>query len=478
MRRKLITPRLAFRHVRFRIDSGPFRLDVRVCARHVRGVAVLGMRVNAINPPAAVRDIAARLEAAGHETWCVGGAVRDALLGQGDLDWDLATAATPAEVKRLFPRTVPVGIEHGTIGVFGSDGRLHEVTTFRADVETDGRHAVVKFGVSLTEDLARRDFTINAIAWSPAKQELRDPFGGRDDLEARRVRAVGEASRRMAEDRLRALRALRFAARFEFDIEPATWRAIVDSASSLDRLSVERVLQEWTKTLAQVRCPSRAFAQWRASGALAVLTPALVPVAPEFFVAIDHVPLPSLAARPERATLRALIRFALPFLPLGGDSAREALTALRASNNDIGFTSAVSEAWSTDATGLEQLARSSAADSAVLRRVVARIGRLRVHGTMRAFAAVWAARRAMGLNAPSRADVARLARRMLHVAFTDPIALADLAISGDDLREAGMSPGPSLGRILHALLDRVLESPALNTHDRLLTLATEMAEES
>ena len=482
MRRKLITPRLAFCHVRFRIDSGPFRLDVRVCARHVRGVAVLGMRVNAINPPAAVREIAARLEAAGHETWCVGGAVRDALLGQGDLDWDLATAATPAEVKRLFPRTVPVGIEHGTIGVFGSDGRLHEVTTFRADVETDGRHAVVKFGVSLDEDLARRDFTINAIAWSPATQELRDPFGGRDDLDARRVRAVGEASRRMAEDRLRALRALRFASRFEFDIDPSTWSAIVDSASSLDRLSVERVLQEWTKTLAQVRCPSRAFAQWRASGALAVLTPALVSVAPEFFVAIDHVPLPSLAGRPERATLRALVRFALPFLPLGGDNARTALTALRASNSDIGFVSAVSDAWNNDASILVQHARSSDADGAVpgavLRRVVARIGRLRVHGTMRAFAAVWTARRAMGLDAPSRADVSRLTRRMLRAAFTDPITLADLAVSGDDLREAGMVPGPSLGRILHALLDRVLDDPALNTHDRLLTLARALAEES
>ncbi|MBC7840981.1 MAG: CCA tRNA nucleotidyltransferase, partial [Gemmatimonadaceae bacterium] len=154
------------------------------------------MTTPVIRPPEAVVEIAARLEAAGHETWCVGGAVRDALLGQADLDWDLATAATPGEVKRLFHRTVPVGIEHGTIGVFGSDARLHEVTTFRADVETDGRHAVVKFGVSLDEDLARRDFTMNAIAWSPLRQELRDPFGGREDLHARRVRAVGNAARR------------------------------------------------------------------------------------------------------------------------------------------------------------------------------------------------------------------------------------------------------------------------------------------
>ena len=436
------------------------------------------MNAVVIQPPDAVRDIAARLEAAGHETWCVGGAVRDALLGQGNLDWDLATSALPGDVKRLFSRTVPVGIEHGTIGVFGSDGRLHEVTTFRADVETDGRHAVVKFGVSLDEDLARRDFTMNAIAWSPARQELRDPFGGRADLGARCVRAVGDASRRMAEDRLRALRAMRFASRFDFAIEPDTWRAIVDSASSLGNLSVERVLQEWTKTLAQVRCPSIAFSYWRDSGALAALVPTLVPVPPELFVAMDHVPLPSRAYRPERAALRSLVRLALPFLPLGGAGARDALTALRASNSDIAFAGAVSDSWTGVSSELERMGSAPLIDGAALRRIVARIGRLRVHGTMRAFAAVWAARRATGIAAPSPVHVTRLVRALLRVAFTDPIALGDLAVSGDDLREAGVSPGPSLGRILHALLDRVLDDPALNTHDQLLPLARAMAEVS
>ena len=434
--------------------------------------------MDVIHAPDAVREIAARLEAAGFETWCVGGAVRDALLGAADLDWDLATAATPGDVKRLFPRTVPVGIEHGTIGVFGSDGRLHEVTTFRADVETDGRHAVVKFGVSLDEDLARRDFTINAIAWSPARRELRDPFGGRDDLIAKRVRAVGDASRRMAEDRLRALRAIRFAARFDFQIDADTWVAILESAASLDQLSVERVLQEWTKTLAQVNCPSRAFVHWRDSGALAVLVPALIPVSREFFAAIDHVPLASRSARAERAALRALLRLALPFMPLGGAAARAALTALRASNSEIAFASAVAESWSTDGAELERMAYSGVTDLTALRRIVARIGRLRVHATLRAFAAVWAARRAAGDAAPSVAAVSGLVRRALRIAFTDPIAIADLAISGDDLRETGMQPGPLLGRILHQLLGRVLDDPALNRHDRLLMLAKTLAEES
>ena len=436
------------------------------------------MRSVTINPPEAVRDIAARLERAGFETWCVGGAVRDALLGAADLDWDLATAATPAEVRRLFSRTVPVGIEHGTIGVFGADGRLHEVTTFRADVETDGRHAVVRFGVSLDEDLARRDFTINAIAWSPARSELRDPFNGSADLDARCVRAVGQASMRMAEDRLRALRAIRFASRFDFTIEASTWSAIVESAPALTRLSVERVLQEWTKTLEQVRYPSRAFALWRASGALAVLVPPLSMQPELFFSATDHVPLASRSTRPERSSLRALTRLSLPFMALGGRDARASLTALRASNSDVAYAGALADAWLASGDDLERLAQAPVPSLTALRRIVAKIGRVRVHGTLRAFAAVWAARRALGQPAPSSLQVMRLSRLALRTAFTDPIALGDLAVSGDDLREAGIKPGPALGRILHELLDRVLDDPTINTFDRLLAMAGQLAKES
>jgi len=431
----------------------------------------------AIRAPRAVREIAARLESQGFETWCVGGAVRDALLGRADLDWDLATSATPGDVKRLFARTVNVGIEHGTIGVFGSDGRLHEVTTFRADIETDGRHAVVRFGVSLEEDLSRRDFTINAIAWSPARQELRDPFGGRGDLEAGLVRAVGTASVRLAEDRLRALRAIRFASRFDFSIEPDTWRAIVESAPMLARLSVERVLQEWTKTLEQVRRPSLALRRWQSSGAMAVLVPAVAGVAEEFLEAIDHVPLPSGTSRVERASLRRLTRLALPFLPLGGAGAKRSLAALRASNHDIAFVSAVAESWIACGEPLARLAGQPKPDPLALRRLVARIGRVRVQGTMRAFAAVWTARRARHAFAPAASDVDRLARRMLQVAWRDPIALGDLAVTGTDLQEAGVRAGPALGRILHALLETVLVDPALNTHDQLLQLARQMVEE-
>src|SRR5690349_11583067 len=172
-----------------------------------------------LNPPKSVRSIAKRLEKAGFETWCVGGAVRDALLGHPQLDWDLATAATPDEMRRLFRRTVPKGVEFGTLGIFDSDGEMHEVTTFRRDVRTDGRHAVVEFGASLDDDLARRDFTINAIAYAPERHVVHDPFGGRHDLARGVVRAVGDPATRMREDRLRALRAIRFAGRFGFAID-------------------------------------------------------------------------------------------------------------------------------------------------------------------------------------------------------------------------------------------------------------------
>ncbi|MGH7635617.1 MAG: CCA tRNA nucleotidyltransferase, partial [Gemmatimonadaceae bacterium] len=123
-----------------------------------------GTAAGALHVPAQVMEIARTLEGAGFETWCVGGAVRDALLGHPHLDWDLATAARPRDVQRLFRRTVPKGIKYGTVSVLDVHGTEHEVTTFRRDVRTDGRHADVEFGASLVEDLARRDFTINAIA--------------------------------------------------------------------------------------------------------------------------------------------------------------------------------------------------------------------------------------------------------------------------------------------------------------------------
>ncbi|MGH7614173.1 MAG: CCA tRNA nucleotidyltransferase, partial [Gemmatimonadales bacterium] len=190
--------------------------------------------------PAEVLKIARRLEEAGHETWCVGGAIRDNLLGLANHDFDLTTAARPEVVQRLFRRTVPVGVEHGTVAVLDGENRSHEVTTFRKDVQTDGRHAQVEFGVSLTDDLARRDFTINAIAYHPLRHEWRDPFHGAADLDKKLIRAVGDPNWRFQEDYLRILRALRFSARFEFRIHGATREAAQANAQGLAQLSAER----------------------------------------------------------------------------------------------------------------------------------------------------------------------------------------------------------------------------------------------
>src|SRR5687768_12474339 len=262
-----------------------------------------------VHPPREVLQIARKLEKAGFETWCVGGAVRDALLGHRHLDWDLATVAKPDDIRRIFPRTVPVGIEFGTVGVLDNKGVEHEVTTFRRDVHTDGRHAVVEFGASLDEDLARRDFTINAVAYHPIRRLLHDPFGGRADLRRRLVRAVGAPDARMREDRLRALRAIRFAARFDFEIEPATWDAIRASAPYLGRLSAERVKQELDKTMEQVGAAGLALGRWRAAGALAALVPVLAQVEDEALAALDLLP----RATGRRAAERRVVRFATLF---------------------------------------------------------------------------------------------------------------------------------------------------------------------
>lgn len=419
-----------------------------------------------VRAPGEVIEIARTLTAAGHETWCVGGAVRDALLGRDSLDWDLATAAPPQVVRRLFRRTVPVGIEFGTVGVLDAAGIMHEVTTFRRDVHTDGRHAVVEFGASLDEDLARRDFTINAIAFDPIGRRIHDPFGGRDDLAAGLVRAVGDAEARLNEDRLRALRAIRFAARFDFEIEPDTWRAIVGSAAFLARLSPERVKQELEKTMEQVRRPSVAFRRWRDSEAFRALIPALASVTDETLNAVDALPMPMIRTRPQRRALR----IAALLSERNGKDAESALRALRCSNQDVSWISGLVELWhSLGAELTAALCAEHAPADAELRRLAARTGRLRVSSFFRLAAARWSVMSAP--NAPTAARVRSVYRRALRIAFRDAIELPDLVIDGEDLRAAGIPAGPMYGPLLASLLLQVVEDPACNHRELLLDRA-------
>jgi tRNA nucleotidyltransferase (CCA-adding enzyme) len=428
-----------------------------------------------LRPPGGVLDITRDLENAGFQAWCVGGAVRDALLGHAHLDWDLATDATPDQVRTVFgrKRTIPVGVEFGTVGVLDPKGVMHEVTTFRRDVRTDGRHAEVEFGATLDEDLARRDFTVNAIAYSPTRAELRDPFGGQRDLDGRVIRAVGNPRERMREDRLRALRAIRFAARFGFEIDGPTWDAVRESTPDLTRLSAERVKQELEKTMDQVAQPSRALERWSASGALEVLVPQLGSQSGEVLRAIDCAAQPGLSSRPGRR----LARLAVLFSDLAPADALRAATALRFSKHEAQWISALAQRWqSLDAPMAEALARG-AADAAAVRRWVASIGRTYLPAFFRLAAARWGARREFGGGAgsggrtPTAQAVHGLYRRSLRAALTEPIDLGDLAVDGDDLRRAGIDPGPELGKILVALLQQVLDDPTINQREQLLERA-------
>ena len=436
-------------------------------------------------PPAGVREVADRLERAGFETWCVGGAIRDTVLGEPSLDWDLATAAHPADVQRLFRRTVPKGVAFGTVGVFDRAGVLHEVTTFRRDVRTDGRHAEVEFGASLEDDLARRDFTINAVAYRPATDTLADPFDGLGDLARRVVRAVGDPPERMREDRLRALRAIRFAARFGFAIEPATWEAVAGSAPHLGRLSPERVREELEKTMRQVARPSWALERWREAGALAALIPPLAGQPAAAFAAADCLPTPTAGHRRERE--RLWNRMAAPWLGLDRATVDRGLMALRCSKQEVRWAADLADRWHRLAPALRDALGDGAPDGraagagartsdAALRRWAATTGRTLAAPTMRLVAARFAAERAAGAPAPSARAVRVTHRRLVRVAYRDPIELADLAVTGNDLADAGVPPGPRVGTILRQLLDAVVEDPARNTVAWLLAEARRLAD--
>lgn len=443
-------------------------------------------RLNTIelNAPAAVLDIAKKLEAAGFETWAVGGAVRDALLGDHLADWDLTTRARPQDVQRLFKRTVPVGIDHGTVGVLAKDGVMYEVTTFRRDVETFGRHAVVEFADTVEQDLARRDFTFNAIAWHPLTRELRDPYRGFDDLRNALLRTVGEPQERFAEDYLRVLRALRFAGHFVLKIDPPTWTALQQATPHLPLLSAERVREELWKVFTKTRHASGTLQLYADSGVLRVLYPELqavldleqetgAPLWTHTLAAIDAVPV----TRPVLRTALLLHAVGAPTAKvkdlrgnwrfigheiMGARTAEEILRRLRASNADtehiVHLVQMQAELFPPDAS------------DGVVRRWLVQMGLpyLRDFFRFRIAHARGAGLAGAGHDGSDLAERWRHAHRILlqHPA----LATSDLAINGRDLKALGLKPGPHFGEILDTLLLRVLEDPDLNDRDTLLRI--------
>jgi len=374
--------------------------------------------------PREVLNIAKKLEDAGYETWCVGGAIRDALLAKPHNDFDLTTAAPPPEVQKLFKRTVPVGIEHGTVAVLDTQNKPHEVTTFRKDIKTDGRHAVVEFGVSLIDDLARRDFTINSIAYHPLTHEWRDPFAGAADLAKKVIRSVGDPNWRFQEDYLRILRALRFSARFEFRIHVRTLEAAKANAQGLGQLSAERVRDEWFKGIQTAVRLSKLLELWMDVGAARIWLPEISRDWSKLKRQLDKLPR-------DPVLITAF---------LASDPA-SLLIRLKCANRDIERGRAIGKF------------RDSYPDTkspAVMRYWLSQVGEsvddlltLAPGGVIKAVAAIRAT--------------------------NPPLSLRDLAVKGDDLVAAGVRPGPDVGEVLKRLLGEVLDDPAKNTKEYLLS---------
>jgi tRNA nucleotidyltransferase (CCA-adding enzyme) len=452
--------------------------------------------------PEAVRGVCRRLRQAGHEAVCVGGAVRDALLGRPAGDWDVATSATPAEVQELFRKTIPTGLQHGTVTVMerarpdsreGGERMAIEVTTFRGDgAYSDGRHPdSVTFGVPLREDLARRDFVINAMAYDPVDQVLVDPFGGQEDLAARRVRAVGEARVRFDEDGLRVMRAVRFAAKLDFTLDAGTEAAIPGALPRLAQVSRERVHDELVEILAATG-RTRGLEIARRTGILAQILPELGPVVENAAPAGENAALAGENAAP--AGENTVLEPAATPGAVAGATIAEAWQAALARVDAIADPDPelrlAALVWDVDARAVDQALRrlkasnaerarvvglvthgpawQPAADTdAGLRRLLGRAGRDRAGDLV----ALWQAEaRARPALAARLGDVAGRARRIIEAG--DALTVADLALTGGDLmRLLGIGPGPVIGRLLEALLARVLAEPALNQPEALRALA-------
>ncbi len=416
--------------------------------------------------PPAVRDIARRLEEAGYETWAVGGAVRDVLMGRPAGDWDLATRARPKELRKLFRRTVPLGIEHGTVGVLAGDGTMYEVTTFRRDVETDGRHAVVAFADTIEEDLSRRDFTVNAIAWHPLREELLDPFGGAADMEARVLRTVGKPAERFREDYLRILRALRFAGLFDLEIDAATWRSLQELVGHTRALSAERIRDELLKVLDVDPAPARALSLYAEAGVLPVLYPEL-----ETLRSAPGNPSPwalAVGAAAELPRGRPMLRLAALVRGLEPGDVASMLVRLRFSNAQVDETAR--------RAGARPLPGAAEHDR-VFRRWLSATGPERLSAVARLDLARACSELRLGL-ADRRTDVVASWNRARGVrAASPPLDVGSLALDGRGLIQLGLKPGPRFGPILDALLEWVLDDPSRNRRELHAERALELAEE-
>ena len=419
------------------------------------------------------------LHAAGYAAYAVGGCVRDSLLGRTAHDWDLCTSALPQQVMELFgtEQCIPTGLQHGTVTIkYG--GQLYETTTFRTEGSyTDGRHPdAVQFVPDVREDLARRDFTINAMAYNEA-EGLVDPFGGQADLQNGLLRAVGEPQQRFTEDALRILRLYRFAARFGFALDAATARAARQLAPHLDCISAERIQEELAKLLAAPQPGA-----YLEPAVLAVVLPELTPAALEAAKpVVDACP-----AGEENLP----VRWAALLGALGEADTRRVLKRLRCSNACIEETAVlVRETAGEGVCGSfllghesgHSIARPTACGSrvppqrTVLGETLAHAGEVAIRQLLGRYG-LCTVERLCALCAalhPQDAQNCALAAQRARQLEADGVCcrVSQLAVNGRDLMAAGIPAGPTLRRVLETLLDGVIRAEYPNEKPVLLAAA-------
>ena len=427
--------------------------------------------------PKGAEFIIRSLENAGFEAYIVGGCVRDGILGRDPEDWDITTIAKPDEIKRIFSHTVDTGIEHGTVTVLVPPEevergiRSFEVTTYRIDGEyTDHRHPnAVSFTGSLEEDLARRDFTINAMAYH-MERGIIDPFHGQEDLEKKIVRAVGKAKDRFAEDALRMMRGIRFSAQLDFSLDEEAYLGIESLKESLENVSKERIAVELWKLLASAH-PDK-VEMFFSTG--------LAPYITEDFPKIQESGIPKLLPF---APVEKIVRFGL-FLRNVPDLARKILRDLKLDRESIEGGSHFAALFS------EEEVESPYA----LRKRIARYGLKMIRDYYEVRLALLqqdeeelyslsesdvleAKRRAGGINITKKQAESIVKERLLWLSKVEDekncVSLSTLMLSGKDLISLGVSPGKRMGEILQLAFDRVLQEPKENEKEKLISYLQE-----
>jgi tRNA nucleotidyltransferase (CCA-adding enzyme) len=434
-----------------------------------------------VKPPAAVVDIMTMLRRAGHTCYVAGGAVRDIVMGRTPADWDIACSATPEQIRALFARTIPTGVAHGTVTVLHR-GASVEVTTYRHDGPySDGRHPdYIQFVADVCQDLARRDFTMNAMAYDPIGGRLVDPFHGKEHIERRLIMCVGDPMVRFSEDKLRMVRAARFAAVLDFDIHDSIIAACTTLAAGVSQVSAERVIAELKRLLGGV-APSRGLRLLDDTGLMGYIFPELV-------TSVDAQRRSQLYSACDDLPMWAWERAAMVLSPLGPVAAEQSLMRLRSSRNQATTVAGIirgaerladiclPQGRMPDAAELRAIARATGPDSL--------LAAVRVHlATRQALAATpVGTAAASGGDMPAQAPEADLGGHPLVLlaasvlASNPPLRVGELAINGRDvIAVTGIERGPAVRTILERLLDEVIRDPSANTRDRLLELAERFA---